>query len=324
MAFNIIEAGPKLDWTRDHMMYDRYKDWKSRVEMLMGSALEEESEKAQSNYLKFWLGGEGLPLIRKWESTKKLIYTGDNASGNKLTTYWTLLEEEFKPKANRIISIIDLWNNSKQGQMPLNEWITKVYNQVELCQYKADSKDRIIRDVLIVGCASTQAKDKIIRKGEEVELKQVLDILHTEETTSRTMQNINSATTSTANVHYVKYDKKRKPGGKNGNSTTQKKCFRCGFDFLKDHIKECPARDAECNFCGLTGHFAKCCGKAGKFPKNKNSGAQKENSYARKDSSTKKAEMHTLQTIQDRGPDFYDEEGTLWIRGDTQPQVTEK
>ena len=108
MAFNIIEAGPKLDWTRDYMMYDRYKDWKSRVEMLLGSALEEESEKAQCNYLKFWLGEEGLPLIRKWESTKKLVYTGDNASGHKLATYWTLLEDEFKPKANRIISIIDL------------------------------------------------------------------------------------------------------------------------------------------------------------------------------------------------------------------------
>ena len=313
MAFNIIEAGPKLDWTRDHMMYDRYKDWKSRVEMLMGSALEEESEKAQCNYLKFWLREEGLPLIRKWESTKKLVYTGDNASRHKLATYRTLLEEEFKLKANRIISIINLWNNSKQNQMPLNEWVTKVYNQVELCHYKADSKERIIRDVLIVGCPSTQAKDKIIRKGEDVDLKQVLDILHTEETMSRTMQNINSQTT-TANVHYVKYDRKKKSGGKNDNSTMQKKCFRCGYDFLKEHMKDCPAKDAECNFCGVIGHFAKCCGKAGKFPKNKNSATQKENSSTKK----QKAEMHTLQTIQeDQGPDFYDEEGTLWIRGDS-------
>ena len=188
-----------------------------------------------------------------------------------------------------------------------------MYNQVELCHYKADSKERIIRDVLIVGCTSTQAKDKIIRKGEDVDLKTVLDILHTEETTSRTMQNINSQTT-TANVHYVKYDRKKKSGGKNGNSTTQKKCFRCGYDFLKEHMKDCPAKDAECNFCGVIGHFAKCCGKAGKFPKNKNSATQKENSSTKKQT----AEMHTLQTIQeDQGPDFYDEEGTLWIRGDS-------
>ena len=47
---------------------------------------------------------------------------------------------------------------------------------VELCDCE-DSKERIIRDVLIVGCTSTQAKDKIIRKGEKVTLKEVLEIL---------------------------------------------------------------------------------------------------------------------------------------------------
>ena len=100
------------------------------------------------------------------------------------------------------------------------------------------------------------------------------------------MQNLNSGGTTTAEVHYVKYDKKKK-SGKNFNSTSDKKCFRCGWIFMKDHMKNCLAKDAECRFCGLTGHFAKCCGKAGKFPKDKNSAIQKENS-------TKKVEMHTL------------------------------
>ena len=117
MASNTIEMGPKLDWTRDHQLYDRYKNWKKRVEMLMESVLEEESDHAKCNYLKFWLGEEGLPLIQKWEDTKKLLYTGDDPSGHKLDTYWTLLEEEFKPRANRILSVIDLWTNSKQDQL---------------------------------------------------------------------------------------------------------------------------------------------------------------------------------------------------------------
>ena len=39
------------------------------------------------------------------------------------------------------------------------EWLTYVYNLVEICDY-ADSKDRIIRDVLIVGCNSDKAKDR--------------------------------------------------------------------------------------------------------------------------------------------------------------------
>ena len=44
------------------------------------------------------------------------------------------------------------------------------YIMLELCDYEdyEDSKERIIRDILIVGCTSTPAKDKTVRKGENV------------------------------------------------------------------------------------------------------------------------------------------------------------
>ena len=51
---------------------------------------------------------------------------------------------------------------SSQNSMPLNEWITKVHNMVEVCEYPTDSKTRIVRDILISGCTSEKAKDKII------------------------------------------------------------------------------------------------------------------------------------------------------------------
>ena len=321
MATSLIETGPKLDWTRDHQMYERYKKWKKRVEMLMDSVLEEESGKAKCNYLKFWLGEEGLPLIQRWEDTGKLKYTGANASGHKLATYWTLLEEEFRPKSNRILSVIDLWTNSKQGTRSLNEWITSVYNQVELCNYKPDSKERIIRDVLIVGCTSTQAKDKIICKGEDIDLKQVLEILQVEDTTTRTMQNINSTTSdaATAEIHYARYDDcSQRRGAKNvtysAEGSNGKNCFRCGNKYDKNHMKTCPAREAECKFCGITGHFARCCGKAGKFPKkdkNKNSTS----SNSRESETPRNGSVHTVQASQAEKPptEYWDETGRLFV-----------
>ena len=109
------------------------------------------------------MGTEGLPLIEKWENTGKLTYEGDAATSKNINTYWTLLEDEFKPKANKIISIIELWNKSKQGSASLNEWITRVYNMVDQCKYADDRDnitDKIIRDVLIVRCSSSHAKDK--------------------------------------------------------------------------------------------------------------------------------------------------------------------
>ena len=136
MAMGILETGPKLDWTRDNKIFDRYQIWKEKIQMIFSSAL------VDCNPID---GGRERPI----------------SSGFVLKNYWNLLEAEFKTKGNKLLSVIELWSQSKQGSKTLNEWLTYVYNLVELCDY-GDSKDRIIRDVLIIGCNSDKAKDKIV------------------------------------------------------------------------------------------------------------------------------------------------------------------
>ena len=48
----------------------------------------------------------------------------------------------------------------------------------------------LFRDVLIIGCNSNSARDKIIQQGEAVSLNQVIEILQTEESTHSMMQQI--------------------------------------------------------------------------------------------------------------------------------------
>ena len=199
----LMTDGPKLEWIRNNKQYDRYIQWKKRCQMIFSSALVEQTEKVKGEYLKYWMGTEGLPLIEKWESTGKLTYDGVDATCKELDTYWNLMDAEFKPKANKIISIMELWNKNKQGSSSLNEWITRVYNMVTECNYTDDKEtiaDRIIRDVLIVGCNSSRAKDKIIRKGHAIALKDVIDILQLEESTSTTLTTIGADQKS---VHYA-------------------------------------------------------------------------------------------------------------------------
>ena len=249
--------------------------------MIFRSALVDQTDQIKGEYLKYWMGTEGLPLIEKWENTGKLTYEGDAATLKNIDTYWTLLEDEFKPKANKIISIIELWNKSKQGSASLNEWITCVYNMVDQCKYADDRDnitDRIIRDVLIVGCSSSHAKDKIIRKGSAVSLKEVLEILQTEESTTKTLLTIGA---DTQKIHYARYDKK-KSGSKGGKQksaqpSTFKKpnskpadgpmCYRCGKTFTKEHDKVCKAKTTKCNLCQMVGHYSKYCIKTGKLKK---------------------------------------------------------
>ena len=327
MAMSTLESGPKLDWTRDNQMYERYRIWRKKVEFIFCSALADSTPKQLVSYLKYWMGDQGIPLIEKWESTGKLDYSNSRetpateggrrkalSSGYKLQTYWDLLDEEFKPKGNKLLSIIELWTRSKQGDKPLNQWLTQIYNLVNICKYPENSTDRIIRDVLIVGCNSNHARDKIIRQGEAVTLNEVIEILQTEESTHSTMQQIQSYDKkSTGSIYYQTYDsrskKSKNPSNEQNSSSSsptgfKKKCFRCGENFSRQHMKECRAQDITCNGCGIKGHLQKCCKKSGNFPKNSN----RQNNQS---SSTGPGRMNIASTLPHTDADFFDEKGIL-------------
>ena len=326
MAMNTLETGPKLDWTRDNQMYERYRIWKKKVEFIFCSALADSTPKQLVSYLKYWMGDQGIPLIEKWESTGKLDYSNAKetpateggrrralSSGYKVQTYWDLLDEEFKPKGNKLLSIIELWTRSKQGDKPLNQWLTQIYNLVNICKYPEDSTDRIIRDVLIVGCNSNHARDKIIQQGEAVTLNEVIEILQTEESTHSTMQQIQGYDKkSTGSIYYQTYDsrskKSKNPSNEQNSSSShtgftgsKKKCFRCGETFSRQHMKECRAQDIICNGCGIKGHLKKCCKKSGNFPKDSNRQNQS--------SSTGPGKMNIASAVSQA--DFFDEKGVL-------------
>ena len=324
----MLDSGPKLDWTRDNQMFLRYKKWRSKIELIFRSALSKATPEEKTAYLKYWMGDEGLPLIEKWESTGKLDYSNAEetpateggrrrilSSGFKVQTYWDLLEEEFKPKGYKLISIIELWTRSKQGNKTLNEWLTYVYNLVEACNY-GDSTDRIIRDVLIIGCESDRAKDRIIRRGETITLNETIEILQTEASTNSTLRQFQEIQKKpTASIYYQSYDSRSKkskaPSNKQNSSSSptgstgsKKKCFRCGEPFSRQHMKECRAQDVICNGCGIKGHLKKCCKKSGNFPKDSNRQNQPS-------SSTGSGKMNIASAVPPLEADFFDEKGLL-------------
>ena len=308
-------------------MFLCYKKWRSKIELIFRSALSTATPEEKTAYLKYWMGDEGLPLIEKWESTGKLDYSNAHetpvkeggrsrplSSGFKLETYWSLLEEEFKPKGNKLISIIELWTRSKQGNKTLNEWLTYVYNLVEACNY-GYSTDRIIRDVLIIGCESDRAKDKIIRRGETITLNETIEILQTEASTNSTLRQFQEIQKKpTGSIYYQAYDsrskKSKNPSNEQNSSSSpgstgsKKKCFRCGEPFSKKHMKECKAQDAICNGCGIKGHLKKCCKKSGNFPKD-------DSNRQNQSSSTGPGKMNIASAAPSLEADFFNEKGVL-------------
>ena len=327
----MLETGPKLDWTRDNKIFDRYQIWKEKVELIFSSALEENSAKQKVSYLRYWMGEQGIPLIKKWTALGKLDFSNPveipatessrripPSSGYILQNYWDLLDAEFRPKGNKLLSVIELWTQSKQGSKTLNEWLTYVYNLVESCDY-GDSSERIIRDVLIIGCNSDKAKDKIVQQGEKIKLQDVIEILQLEDSTRQTLSEM---TSTMQKIHYASYEKKKgtgkkqKPqsnsnvssssssGQKQDSTGSQKLCYRCKKSYTKGHEKVCKALNAKCNACGIEGHFEAACKKSGNFPKKSSSKFQKPGSTER---------MNVASAVEEPAlqADFFDEKGLL-------------
>ena len=239
-------------------------------------------------------------------------------SGYILQNYWDLLEAEFRPKGNKLLSVIELWTQSRQGSKTLNEWLTYVYNLVESCNY-GDSSERIIRDVLIIGCNSDKAKDKIVQQGEKIKLQEVIEILQLEDSTRQTLSGM---TSTTQKIHYASYEKKKSTGKKqkfqsNSNVSSssssgqkqdstgpQKLCYQCKKPYTKGHEKVCKALKAKCNACGIEGHFEVACKKSGNFPQKSSCKFQKPGSTGRMNIASS-VEEPALQA------DFFDEKGLL-------------
>ena len=197
----------------------------------------------------------------------------------------------------------------------MNEWLTYVYNLVEACNY-GDSTDRIIRDVLIIGCESDRAKDNIIRRGETITLNETIEILQTEASTNSTLRQFQEIQKKpTASIYYQSYDSRSKKSkapsneqnssssSPTGSTGSKKKCFRCGEPFSRQHMKECKAQDIICNGCGIKGHLKKCCKKSGNFPKDSN----RQNNQS--SPSTGPGKMNIASAAPQIQADFFDEKG---------------
>ena len=202
----------------------------------------------------------------------------------KLRTYLQLFENYTKPRLKSLIAVIELkW--LFQGSVTLEQFVTKATLLVDEAGYPARHKDRMVCDTLITGISNDIMHGKIIKKGPNITLAQVLEISCLE---TAIQQSLSQMLHTKPTVNYVKYDKRRKTKGNTNTSSQQQTfgkfhgsgtspsnsksdangkfqsksriCYRCrkGKHQLD---QKCAAIDATCNKCGKKGHYAVICQK---------------------------------------------------------------
>ena len=125
-----------------------------------------------------------------WRQRTKIYNTAtfDNPDDKlKLDEVFEKLEAYAKPQSNQILARFQL-RCLKQGDMPLEEFVTKARLLIDDSGYSAEVKDETLRDTLVFGLKSDQVRRDAIKLGNTLTLKQVYDLAKVEESTRAQME----------------------------------------------------------------------------------------------------------------------------------------
>ena len=71
MSLAGMDLGPRMDWTLDDGLYQRFKVFKERYIDILSGPLHATPEENQVYYLQYWKGEEGSKLISQMDCRRK-------------------------------------------------------------------------------------------------------------------------------------------------------------------------------------------------------------------------------------------------------------
>ena len=125
-------SGPNLDWTMDDGLYNHFKTWNIKCQLILGAKLETCSKDQKCKTLLQWSGDKGLELYISWGIEDKDL---------TLKTIWTKFEEHCKPQTNQLHSPYGLLKQLKQGNNSCDKYYALLQNQLALCQYPPETQN---------------------------------------------------------------------------------------------------------------------------------------------------------------------------------------
>ena len=268
---------PTMDWSSPGDIHKRFQLFRQKCDLIFAGPLADKEEEYKVRMLLLWIDDKGLEIY----NTSAWQNAGDNLL---LDPVWERLEGYVRPRSNQILARFQL-RCLKQGDMQLEEFITKARTLVDDGGYDDAVKEETLRDTLVFGIKSDKARRDAIAVGNALTYQQVYDLAKTEESTNAQMDIIRGKHTS--EVHAVRSrgrhnpahsgedrrdatrDRHSQPSARPGaraaprphpkvrSTPTSTQCGRCGGRHGSD--KQCPAKQVKCYNCQKVGHFKRMC-----------------------------------------------------------------
>ena len=178
-----------------------------------------------------------------------------------------VLDDYFVPKVNLPFERHQFRQMSQGPGEKFDQFVSRLRQKAASCEFT--DVDEAIRDQLIEKCLDSKLRRKFLEKANAT-LKDLQDVARAHEAVDEQMRSMESSShsvnaldhkpRSTGHGKGSYANRNRKPASKgHGNKDTKQRCYNCNKPehFARDSV--CPARNQNCNECGVKGHFSACC-----------------------------------------------------------------
>ena len=190
----------------------------------------------QWHYIKLSAGSQGKDLWDSWQ------LRDDHKKDHELI--FKKFADHLVGTQNKWVMRLELAAMSQGETESIEDYICRLKAKANKCSFSSGTKDEQIIFQLIKGIKWSDARRKLISKGNDLTLNDAIEIA---KNFQATLSNTSSFEKNTS-VNAVRQERGRKPQRKN--------CWFCGTFHPP---KKCPAYGKKCNKCGQMNHFAKVC-----------------------------------------------------------------
>ena len=264
---------PKLDWSQLDQV-KAFKDWRDFLESFL--IINKVDEEDQWHYIKLSAGSQGKDLWDSWQLTE--------AQRKDPNTVFAKFADHLVGTQNKWVMRLELAAMSQGESESDEDFVCRLKSKANNCNFDANIKDEQIVFQLIKGIKWSEARRKLISKGNDLKLKDAIEIA---QNFQATLSNTSSFEKSSS-VNAMKCGRSR--------YQQQNKCKYCGTSHVP---KKCPAYGKNCHKCGRMNHFGNVCQNKRSRSKSCHLNRSRARSFSKSKERSENAQVHASQVVEE-------------------------